>query len=362
MEVYIILTAAVVLISFLDHIEISELYNKLVAGILNFVLIILAGFRFETGHDYYNYINIFKKMGSIEQYVKTDGPNQVEWCYALINYVVKKLGLGPSSLFFIISLMTILIFSYAIRKYTSYYYTSMAMFYFLLFYENSMGHIRAGMAMGIILCSVQYIEEQRFLRFFVLVMLAAAFHSTAFVVLPIYFVRKLNLSKIVMAGSLATAFILGNINVIDRLVGLLSSLSFKALIITKIMNYSSNEAISSIIKTALMRISILVLFVMLEPKISHRLKCCKTLMYMYFSGVFLLLLLANSPNDFTTRGTRALIFVQILILPAFLHYIKNIYLRLISHNFIILYGAALFWSYMNSFEKAFVPYRNIFMK
>jgi len=362
MLVYIIITAILIFMSFFDHIDIMDICNKFFLVVISFILICISGLRFETGHDYYNYINIFNSLGSIQQYIKDGSANKVEWGYAIFNLIVKKLGGGPQVMFFIMALLTVSLFAYYIKKYTKYYFTSFLMFYFLLYFENTMGHIRAGLAMGIVLCAIQYIEKQDFIKFCVFILLAASFHSTALVVFPVYFIRKFEISNKVMGISLVVAFLIGNINIVNIINKFILTISYKSLLTSKFLNYVTNEALSNVAKTVAIRIVILILFIITKDRIGDKLKCYKTILYMYYFGVVLLLLLLNSPNDFAVRGTRMLVYVQIFILPSFLSNIKNLYIRLVSHSLVILYGFAMFFSYMSSFSYAFFPYKDVFMK
>lgn len=360
--IYIVVTIVLIFASLLDYIEIPNKLRKMVVYLINAMLIFISGLRFESGHDYYNYSNIFNNLNGFKDYFTSYQISPVEVGYTLLNITIKKLGGGPEVLFFIIAFFTIVIFSYAISKQTKYYFTTMLMFYFLLYYENTMGHIRAGLAMAIILCSLKFIEEQDFIKFLALIIIAAIFHSTALVVLPVYFINKFQPSKKIIAVTIIAAFIIGRINIVDILIKYIELIGVKFFLTNKILNYASNEALTDSFKTILIRLFILIAFIISEKKIGNKLKNYNAIMYMFYLGTVLLLVLSSSPSDFATRGTRSLFFVQILIIPALLENIKNIYLKIMAHFLVVLYGLLLFLSYMSVYGYAFFPYKNIFIK
>lgn len=360
--IYVVVTIILIFASLLDYIEIPKKLRITLIYLLNALLIFMSGLRYETGHDYYNYINIFDNLSGFKDYFTSYQSSPVEVGYALLNITIKKLGGGPEVLYFVIAFLTIVIFSYAINKQTKHYFTTMLMFYFLLYYENTMGHIRAGMAMAIILFSLKYIEKQDFIKFLVLIIAAATFHSTALVVLPVYFIKKYDPSKKVITVTILAAFLIGRINIIEILVKYIQLINFNFYLTNKIINYASNEVLTGTFKTILMRLGILIAFILSEKNIRDKLKNYKAIMYMQYLGTIMLLMLSGSPSDFGTRGTRSLFFIQILILPSLLENVKNIYLRMMAHFVIVLYGLFLFLSYMSVYGYAFFPYKNIFLK
>lgn len=360
--IYVVVTIILIFASLLDYIEIPKKLRKTLIYLLNGILIFMSGFRYETGHDYYNYINIFDNLSGFKDYFASYQSSPVEVGYALLNITIKKLGGGSEVLYFIIAFLTIVVFSYAINKQTKHYFTALLMFYFLLYYENTMGHIRAGMAMAIILCSLKYIEKQDFIKFLALIIIAASFHSTALVVLPVYFIKKYEPSKKTITVTILAAFLIGRIDIVAILVKYIQLINFNFYLTNKILNYASNEVITGAYKTMLIRLLILIAFILSEKNIRDKLKNYKTIMCMQYLGTTMLLMLASSPSDFGTRGTRCLFFIQILILPSLLENVKSIYLRVAAHFVIVLCGLMLFLSYMSVYGYAFFPYKNILFK
>lgn len=166
--------------------------NKLLLYYSAFLLCIVYGIRYNFGNDYWNYFDIFKN-------VQFDNEDRIEigWLYlnkAFINF-------GFFSLVFCITCFQINSVYYFISKYVerSYWWFSVAIFTgtfnFLLLGCSMM---RQFTAMIILVYSIQYIAEKKFIKFIFTILIACLMHQTAIIFAPMYFlsVWQPNINKI----------------------------------------------------------------------------------------------------------------------------------------------------------------------
>lgn len=78
---------------------------------------------------------------------------------------------------------------------------------FLFFF--TMTYLRAVIAVGILWQGVKYIWERKLLKFSLVLLLAYSFHSSAMIVLPLYFMPQKKLSKSVVLKMLAVSLLIG---------------------------------------------------------------------------------------------------------------------------------------------------------
>lgn len=188
--------------------------------IISFLPIIMGGVRYYVGADYGGYLAQFN--ASSEQSIATYFEEYNFFNVPIGFYLLRKITsfFDSSFLFFAITsaLTYIPVILYVIRDWDcpgdKYNVVSRALFIYLLnFYIFGFGAIRQGIAIGFCFYSLTFVFERKPIKFAILVLFSALFHSTALVFLPVYFLwskdGKLNKWKRIVAIFAGFLFIYG---------------------------------------------------------------------------------------------------------------------------------------------------------
>jgi len=163
------------------------------------------------GSDWRNYETIYNSY-----------PNDFWWqfkymepSFVLTMALGNIIGLNFWSFFIILKLITSIIIYRFIQRYCSeeYFFFAIAFFTVLLgyfmFIDNPMRNV---IAVAIFLYAIPCIEKNNFKKYLLITLLAATFHFSAIVLIPLYFILKKNYSN----KSLVIIFIITNLIFIDR--------------------------------------------------------------------------------------------------------------------------------------------------
>ena len=180
-------------------------FNKGVAAIfVALILIFVAGFRYNVGTDYPVYINNYEVYKNLNLFdLSNFGKIGVS--------VVAKLSVfiydHYATWFFIVSLLTVGIIILAIYKYSDGFCFSILMYLFLGCWHNSFNVVKQSVAIAVILLAQKYLFEGKFFKWTLLCILAATFHISAILLIPIYFlVRfKLNIRTLILMAAIGIA-------------------------------------------------------------------------------------------------------------------------------------------------------------
>lgn len=184
--------------------------EKLFMQISFVVLFVITGFRGLTvGNDTPMYVNYFMKLNGLGSLAQSK--NRYELGYRFFNCLIAQFFSNPHALLIIAALVTIgLLYKMFINESEVPVY-SVLMYVGLTMYYSSLTMMRQYVAIA--LCTIAYlylIEKQR-LKFALLVILAAFFHTTAFVILVMLPLSMLPYQKnkrywYILFGLIATVF------------------------------------------------------------------------------------------------------------------------------------------------------------
>lgn len=165
---------------------------------LYFFFFIFSGIRGDIGRDYSTYINSYYNAAKQLHYY-------LDWNSSFVNEPmvdiigsIAKYWLGDYFyFFFLFGFIGVSLKFYAIRKYSPLVFLSILIYYSKFFMLHELTQIRAGVASGIILCSLHFIKSKEFFKYIIGILLACSFHFTALIALPLYFIdsNKLNQKK-----------------------------------------------------------------------------------------------------------------------------------------------------------------------
>lgn len=152
---------------------------------------ILATLRYVTGFDYRFYESAF-------QTAAVSGLNGASWSepgYLLLNWAVSLLGGDYRAFLFVFHLlMAVLVFAW-IGRYSPAPWLSVFLFFALQYFALSMNFLRQALAAAIVLWVYPFLKDRRFLPACAIILLAACFHRTALIMLPLCVVLTLPPTK-----------------------------------------------------------------------------------------------------------------------------------------------------------------------
>lgn len=153
---------------------------------------LVAGLRYNVGSDYFNYIRIYDEIGRLGiGWALTS--LRTEPLYAILNWLIYTFIGKPEYVFIITSFLVLFLIYSAIIKHKKTLNIGFSLFIFLcVYYFPMFTFIRLAIAVGIVLHSYKHLTDRNFFKFLILIFVAAGFHYTAIIVLPMYFVTSAN--------------------------------------------------------------------------------------------------------------------------------------------------------------------------
>lgn len=165
-------------------------------------LIFLAGLRgYNIGADteiYLKAIDYYGKMSFSE--LLNAGliyPFDFEIGYFLLTKLCCLLGLGKTAFLFVIAIITYIPIFRLIGRHSSNPYVSILCYFAFGFFTYSLGLFRQMIAISIVICGWNYIVERKFIKYFVIIVLAMTFHTTALVAILLYFLYGVKWQRII---------------------------------------------------------------------------------------------------------------------------------------------------------------------
>lgn len=155
---------------------------------------LLASLRYVTGFDYRSYESMFQEIAAAG--LPALRQSHVEPGFVLLNLAVALPGGNYRAfLFFSHFLFTALVFLW-IGKYASSVWISAYLFLTLQYFAMSMNLLRQAFAMAVVLWAYPFLRARRFFPYCGVVFLAACFHKTAFIMLPMYVPLNMRVSRL----------------------------------------------------------------------------------------------------------------------------------------------------------------------
>lgn len=137
----------------------------------------------------------------------------VESGYLLLNYVVSFFTNDFSTFLFIIQVIVLGFSYFGIKKLYPKNYAMIYILFILLYYNMSLNVVRQSIALALSLYSLYFLFNEKYKRFFFILILASFFHKSVFIVVIVYFVYllliKMKMNKYFLSiAILAFGFIL----------------------------------------------------------------------------------------------------------------------------------------------------------
>lgn len=182
---YLILAIIVAVITEISF-KVKSKFIRIICGILAILIpTFFFSVRYGIGTDYFNYLALYSDV-----YNGID--IKIEWAYKYLSKFVASFGGSIEVLFFIVSLIMILFIYLTLKDNHKIISPGVGMFVFmLLYYQYSFNIMRQMIAASIILYSIKYIKDRKFIKFMLFIFIASGFHITALIMVPIYFLYEL---------------------------------------------------------------------------------------------------------------------------------------------------------------------------
>ena len=180
-------------------------------------LIFTSGFRYGVGSDFNAYYkaNVVFNGNIWNALIHFKEPG-----IALIVKIVSFFTTNGSAYIFVFSFITIVFSVRYITQNTDYYFFAILLFIFTGSWHGSFNGVRQYLAATMLTFSYKYIIEKKFIKYAILVYFASLFHSSAIVMIVLYFLmrNKVSLLNIVLL-SIGTFIVAKNYDLVFGFIG-----------------------------------------------------------------------------------------------------------------------------------------------
>lgn len=159
-----------------------------------FILIFLfLALRYDFGSDYQNYYIGFLNLNKYTYINYLDDSFHFEIGWLLLNRLFGNFGFFSMVIF--LAAFNCIVYYHVIKKYVPVRYYWLAIFIYLFDPKFMLIHasaMRQSVAIAIFLLSIEYIYKRDLIRYLLCIGIAWLFHSSALILLPVYFIGYLN--------------------------------------------------------------------------------------------------------------------------------------------------------------------------
>jgi len=177
------------------YIEYSEFsWNKYMIAIIIIVSFFYAFRNIELGSDFKTYVELYNKSILYGTESNLAG-KESEYLYIYLNSIFTNLGISYEVFFGFIAAITWYFFIKGSYRFS---FLLPLMVFFLLtsgFFFFSHSAIRQSIAIAIFFYSIKFIIEGKFNKYIIFILVASLFHQSALMLLPIYFLRKVQFNR-----------------------------------------------------------------------------------------------------------------------------------------------------------------------
>lgn len=325
---------------------------------LSAFLFILSLIRWETGTDWWSYVDFYEHLPEIGE------ESHFEPLYHLVNYIGKHLFDSYTGVLFICASILFLFQSLSIYKLSIFPITTLFILYGASF--GNVFFIRQTIATVILFYSIVYIQEKKFIKFIICVFIAMLFHYSSLIFLPAWWIFNWNSSKnkllIFFLIALFTSILVSSfLRFLGNIIG--GIIQYKISVYLDITGEESLQGTSFSLATMLLKglaNKAIILFpaILLLNKLGDRYQYYKGYLNLYWFGCILYFITAPI-SLILIRFSFAYDIVSILIIPLIIKGYK-LNIRILIFALLALYLAMRLYVAINSYYNLFVPYKTIF--
>ena len=323
----------------------TKRYNVL-ATLIVLLLILMAGFRWETGIDFGIYKNAFTAVKS-----GRDISDSIEITYILAARFLPSL----TYVFFFYAIVSIGLQYKVLKEQSALLFASLFLLFPYLFLRFDMGIIRQGLAISVTLYSIKYIIKRNFFGFNVCMFIAVMVHNSSIIFYPAYFLTNLRFSKSTYLILISVCFVLGLTNIWNYIAAIIARLPIP--LIGKYMSYLTGNYITQQPFT-FSDLNEMVFFSFalysLRDIDSESDKRNLVLLNIYFVGTCIMYLM-KSVNLIYGRGVAYYLIVDILLLPAAIANLKNRSSKVFALFLLAAFSFVRIYNMLSSYSVAVWP-------
>ncbi len=168
----------------------QEMLNKTAAFGIFFILTFISGTRIAVGNDFWVYRDNFERIANSLVVSSEIGFNLivkiVQWFAGYDKYM---------PIFFVFSLITVYFFVKALYDESEWFAASAFLLLTNGFYFSSLNTVRYYLVFAVALYSLKLVINDKHLQFIALIVCAATIHMTVLIVIPLYYLAKVNFKK-----------------------------------------------------------------------------------------------------------------------------------------------------------------------
>ncbi len=155
-------------------------------------LFLVAGLRWRVGTDYWQYASLYWSYSRvpINELFRLKLSNIGSFGIRTISIISRYTYDDSATMFFLVSLVTIGLCVFHIARTSKTFLYSILLFIFIGSWHGSFNGIRQYMAMAVIFAGSGFIIERKFWKYAIVVFLASLCHTSALVMLPVYFIVR----------------------------------------------------------------------------------------------------------------------------------------------------------------------------
>lgn len=167
------------------------------------IFIIISGTRYHLGGSDYNvYKSVFDSLPTMKEFFQNYSfihnrylTYGFEIGYLFVNSLIKSVGFNFYGFTLFHSMFFYTALYKGLRRYIYNYNFLIIVFLYKLFFYNTFISMRQSITLAIFFLSLKYIEEKKPLKYFGSIIVASLFHSAALILIPVYFIRLVKLTK-----------------------------------------------------------------------------------------------------------------------------------------------------------------------
>lgn len=315
--------------------------NRLAKWMLISALIIpalIAGFRYNVGVDYENYVNLYHNITQ-RYYGMTDAilNSRFEPGWIVINYIVKYIFNDVQYVFVISAFLTWLFAFKAIYDNRIRISVGVAVLILLCtLYGVSFNIVRQVLAASVIMLAIKPMIDRKPLKFILTVLFASTFHLTAIIFLPAYWVinSRFRYGNFLKRITMPLLF-LGLVIFVQPVFSTLTSFELFSTYSRYNLNFSGFY-----IRDVLLRIPIIILMLISARKLKAQDNPMHKLIVLFIMGTILTTLASYAP--YINRISMFFDVTQVFIVSAIIKAQTDKYVKLLYTYIIFIYYIAYF--------------------
>lgn len=191
----IIVFAVLLLGLFLGEWKPSRKKEILFLCISSVILVAFSSIRAtNVGIDYYQfYVPFFEdvRAGGWSYLISGANPYRTEFGFSLLTFLLSRVTGNVFVYMAIIAVIMVGLAALVLYRDCPKPWIGMFIFVSFNFFGNTLSYIRQSLAIAIFLFAIHYLKEKKFIPYLLIVLLAATFHKSLLVMIPIYFLAQI---------------------------------------------------------------------------------------------------------------------------------------------------------------------------